>query len=91
MKVYLNGTCVAAGTGNTVPFTAFDTNPQSNGDQGNLSIGHFPGSGDWQGYMDEIAIFTGDLSADPSTGATINTVGATCPRFVDMFNSGNPQ
>jgi prepilin-type N-terminal cleavage/methylation domain-containing protein len=91
MKIFLNGVLVAISTGTHGPYTNVDSNPQSTYEQGNLSIGHFPGTADYNGYVDEVAIFDADLSQDPDNGAPATTVGSICPRFLDMFNMGNPQ
>lgn len=92
MKVYLNGERVLQGTGKlgklgSVPF---DSNPMSSADNGGLKIGYGgsgSGTNSYIGTIDEIAIFSADLSPNEASPYNTTNQGYT---FRDMYNMGVP-
>ena len=67
------------------------TTPSTNSNYGAFHLGQAPQSTNWEGTIDELAIFSADLSpqdVNPTTGAVIPGVQAT--RFLQMYNAGTP-
>jgi prepilin-type N-terminal cleavage/methylation domain-containing protein len=89
VKAYLNGQLVGSAKGQTVPYTAFDTLSPHTGEEGNLSIGHYPYTQAWTGTIDEVAIFSADLSpndVNPATGTVMP--GQPAVYFQQMYEIG---
>jgi len=87
MKIYHNSVLVQYQPNQTQLFSTFDLTPPTNSDQGNLLMGYLPGTAGMIGTIDEIAIFSADLSVDPY-GVGSNVIGSVAPRFRDMYNMG---
>jgi hypothetical protein len=94
MKVYRDGQLLSWSTNTKAQFTtAVETSPPTPGStNGSFHVGQEPQTVNWNGTIDELGVFSADLSpqdVNPQTGNQIPGVIAT--RFTQMYDMGTDQ